>query len=99
VTADPELQPFFENTSMDKLRRMQREFFSAAMDGPIIYTSRPLSHVHHGRGITRHHFSLYVGHLLDTLQGRGISDQDVQDMIGRINTYANDIIGGVGSAG
>ena len=99
VLADPELGPFFDNTSMDKLRRMQREFFSAAMDGPITYTGRPLSHVHHGRGITRHHFALYVGHLLDTLQTRGINEQDVQDMIGRINTYANDIIGGVGSAG
>jgi hemoglobin len=35
VVADPELKPFFINTSMDKLRRMQREFFSAALDGPI----------------------------------------------------------------
>lgn len=99
VLADPELQPYFEHTSMDKLRRMQREFFSAAMDGPITYTGKPLSHVHHGRGITNHHFALYVGHLLDTLQNRGIDDQDVQDIIGRIRTYANDITGGVGSAG
>ncbi|CAB5141388.1 Cyanoglobin; Hemoglobin-like protein HbN [Olavius algarvensis associated proteobacterium Delta 3] len=99
VLADPELQPFFEQTSLDKLHRMQREFFSAAMDGPITYSGRPLSHVHHGRGITRHHFGLYVGHLLDTLKTRGIDDQDVQDILGRISTYTNDIIGGVGSAG
>ena len=42
VLADPELKPFFKNTSMDKLRRMQREFFSAALDGPIKYTGKPL---------------------------------------------------------
>ena len=35
VVADPELKPFFKNVSMDKIRRMQREFFSAALDGPI----------------------------------------------------------------
>ena len=99
VLADPELKPFFRNTSMDKLRRMQREFFSAALDGPITYTGRPLSHVHHGRGITRHHFALYVGHLLDTLQKQGFDEQDVQAIISRINTYVNEITGEMGSAG
>lgn len=99
VIADPELKPFFTSTSMDKLRRMQREFFSAALDGPITYTGRPLSHVHHGRGITKHHFALYVGHLIDTLQGLGIDENDVQDIISRINTYADEITGDVGSAG
>ncbi len=99
ITADPQLKPFFENTSMSKLRRMQREFFSAALDGPITYTGRPLSYIHHGRGITKRHFALYVGHLLDTLQDRGIDDQDVQDIIARINTYADEITGEMGSAG
>ena len=99
VLADQELKPFFTEVSMDKLRRMQREFFSAALDGPITYSGRPLSHVHYGRGITKHHFALYVGHLIDTLQSRGINDQDVQDIIGRINTYAGEITGDFGSAG
>jgi hemoglobin len=93
VLADPELNPFFKNTSMDKLRRMQREFFSAALDGPITYTGKPLSHVHYGRGITKHHFALYVNHLLDTLRDCGVNDQDVNDIIGRINTYADEITG------
>ena len=74
VIADPELKPFFKKVSMDKLRRMQHEFFSVAMDGPITYTGKPLSYVHHGRGITNHHFALYVGHLLDTLQGLKIDE-------------------------
>ncbi len=99
VIADPELKPFFETTSMSKLRRMQREFFSAALDGPITYTGSPLSYVHHGRGITKHHFALYVGHLINTLLDHGIDEQDVQNIIGRINTYADEITGGVGAAG
>ena len=40
VLTDPELKSFFRNTSMDKLRCMQREFFSAALDGPITYTGK-----------------------------------------------------------
>jgi hemoglobin len=99
VLVDHELKPFFKDTSVDKLRRMQREFFSAALDGPITYTGRPLSHVHHGRGITKHHLARYVDHLIDTLRGRGINDQDVQDIISRISTYANEITGELGSVG
>jgi len=99
VLTDPELKPFFKHTSIDKLRRMQHEFFSAALDGPINYTGRPLSHVHHGRGITKHHFALYVNHLLDTLQDCGINDRDVNEIIGRINTYADEITGDTGPTG
>jgi len=99
VLADPELKPFFKTTSMDKLRRMQREFFCAALEGPVTYTGKPLGDVHHGRGITIHHFALFVGHLLDTLKSRGIDELDVQDIIARINTYADEIVGRVGSGG
>jgi len=99
VVADPELKPFFENVSMIKLRRMQREFFSAALDGPIEYSGRPLGHVHHGRGITKHQFSLYVGHLIDTLQSFAFKERDVQDIISRINTYADEITGDTSSGG
>lgn len=99
VVADPELKPFFKNTSMEKLRRMQFEFFSAALDGPILYTGKPLSHVHHGKGITKHHFALYVGHLIQTLQDHEINEQDMQDIISRINTYADEITGVAASAG
>ncbi len=99
VTADPELKPFFKNVSMNKLRKMQREFFSAALDGPVSYTGRPLGYVHHGRGITRHHFSLYVGHLIETLRGFALKEQDEQEIIGRINTYAEEITGDAASGG
>ena len=99
VLGDPELKPFFDDTSVDKLRRMQREFFSAALDGPVTYTGRPLSHVHHGKGITKHHFARYVDHLIDTLRSRDITEEDVNDIIGRINTYTNEITGDAGSMG
>ena len=99
VLADPVLKPFFEAASMEKLRKMQREFFSAALDGPITYTGKPLSYAHYGRGITKHHLALYVGHLLDTLKDQGIDEHDVQAIIARINTYAEEITGSVGAGG
>ncbi|MGD9243714.1 MAG: group 1 truncated hemoglobin [Desulfobacterales bacterium] len=99
VMGDPELKPFFKNTSMAKLSRMQREFFSVALDGPTTYTGNPLAHVHHGRGITQHHFARWVNHLFDALQDCNINEQDVNEIIGRINTYVGEITGEFGITG
>ena len=94
VLADPDLRPFFEHVEMSKLRRMQREFFSAALGGPIRYTGVPLSYAHHGRGISRSHFARFADILLETLQTRGVDDEDVHGIVARINTYADEIVGG-----
>lgn len=93
VMDDPDLLPIFRNTPIDRLRTMQREFFAMALGGPIAYTGRPLSHVHHGRGITTYHFSRFVEHLVETLIDNGISDAEGEEVIDRINSYSNEITG------
>lgn len=93
VLADPELAPFFRDTSVEKLHSMQREFFAMALGGPISYSGRPLAHVHHGRGITTHHFSRFVEHLVETLEDLGIEDAEAEEVIDRINSYTNEITG------
>jgi hemoglobin len=99
VMADPELIPFFKDTQVERLHRMQREFFSAALDGPINYTGRPLHSVHANRGIKPKHMKRFVAHMLDTLEGFDISEDERRDIIGRINTYADEIMGGYGTDG
>jgi hemoglobin len=93
VLADPELAPFFEHTSIEKLRRMQREFFAAALDGPIHYTGRTMSEVHAGRGIQTRHLARFVDHLMETLRDQPIDDADAYDIVSCINTYADEITG------
>jgi len=93
VLADPELAFFFEKTPMEKLRQMQFEFFVVALDGPIEYTGRPIHLVHHGMNITRRHLSRFLGHLLQTIGDLHPNEQDVYDIISRINTYADQITG------
>jgi hemoglobin len=97
VLGDPALRPYFDNVAMDKLRRMQFEFFSAALGGPIRYTGRPVIHAHQGHGITRQHFQAFVEHLFDTLKDYSLSEDERYAIIARINTYADDVINrGVG---
>lgn len=93
VMADPELAPFFRHTPIDKLHMMQREFFAMALGGPVSYSGKPIGHVHHGRGITAHHFGRFVGCLVQTLEDLGISEAEAAEVIARINSYANEVTG------
>ncbi len=91
VLSDPELRPFFAHIPMAKLRRMQVEFFSSALDGPLHYSGRPLAHVHQGHGITKAHLRRFTEHLLATLQSLNLSRQDVQSIYTRIALEAAEI--------
>jgi hemoglobin len=93
VLADPKLAPFFHDTPMVRLRAMQSQFFSMALGGPVEYTGRSMSHVHHGRGITKVHFAHFVEHLVETLKDVGASESDTDAVIEHINTFANEITG------
>lgn len=95
VLADPHLAPFFEQTSMDKLRTMQQEFFASALDGPATISELDLSYIHHGRGIRVSHFNRFVQHLLETLEAIGVDEEQQMEVIRRISTYVNDITGEV----
>lgn len=99
VLADPELNPFFEHARIENLRSMQREFFAAALDGPVMRSDMQLAHAHHGLDIQQKHFRLFVQHLLETLESVGVSEDDRYEIIRGISTYAGDITGDAGGAG
>lgn len=96
VLDDPKLAPFFMHVPIDRLRRMQGEFFSAALGGPTPYQGRVIAHAHQRLPITRQHFQHFVGHLFETLRDLPLSEQDRYDIIDRINLYTEDVVG-VGS--
>ncbi len=93
VLADPLLAPFFAGVETDRLRRMQREFFAAALGGPIGYTGRPLNVVHAGLGIRTRHLARFLEHLTATLADRELSERDRYEIYSRIHKYADDITG------
>lgn len=93
VLEDRELAPFFEGIAMPKLRAMQTLFFCAALDGPFVYTGRPLAAVHYGLGIRPPHLARFVGHLLATLREQQLDEDDVLAIVARIDTFADDITG------
>jgi hemoglobin len=93
VLADPELAPFFENISMNRLRRMQYQFIASALDGPVDYSGTELSAIHMGKGITGHHFARFCGHFADAIEAHGASSMDVDQALGRLSIYKDRITG------
>lgn len=99
VLTDSLLRPFFRHTDIDKLIAMQKELFTAALGGPLSYTGRPIYEVHEGHGIERRHFTRFVEHALTTLEEYGLTETEVNDVIGRLNTYVGDVSGIYGTTG
>lgn len=93
VLADPELQPFFEHTSIPKLERMQHEFFTIALGGPPPDSTVSLYDAHQGRGIERKHLTRFTEHLLATLREIGIEEADAQNVYTRIAMYSDEVLG------
>ena len=91
VLGDPVLASYFKDVPMDRQHKMQRQFFSAATGGPAIYSGRPLGEVHKHLGISRHEFKRFTDILISTLEIHDIDQQDVLDIMARINIYADEI--------
>ena len=91
VTEDEVLKSYFAHACVGKLINMQKQFFTAATGGPMLYSGRPLKEVHKHLNISRYEFDRYVNHLVTTLKERGISEEDGREVVAKINIYADDI--------
>ena len=99
IFADPGLRPFFDEVDRDTLIRMQREFFGAALGGPVAYSGTSLHEAHAGRGIEPRHLARFTEHLLTTLRESGLSDDAAEGIVARIALHGDDIVGGGGEDG
>lgn len=93
VIADKELAHFFQGSDVARIKRMQIEFVSAMIDGPVKYSGAELTDIHRGRGIERRHFSLFCGHMLDALASRGVSPVMIDQILGRLAMYSDKVTG------
>jgi hemoglobin len=93
VLADPLMQPFFEQTSIEKLQCMQKAFFSLALGGPVPDSTISIYEAHQGRGIERRHLTRFTEHLIDTLREIGIEEKNATKVYERIATYSDEVLG------
>jgi hemoglobin len=69
VLADDRIKHFFEDINMNKQRRKQKEFLSAALGGPIPWTGKDLRKAHANLpGLNETHFNAVAENLQKTLE-------------------------------
>jgi hemoglobin len=93
VLQDPLLQPFFAEAEIERLQKMQAQFFSMALGMPNVRDDFSLFEIHADRGIKREHLSRFTEHLLATLHDAGINESHSSEIVARIATYSPQILG------
>ena len=93
VLADDRVKHFFDNVSMDKQRRKQKEFLSAAFGGPLPWTGKDMRKAHAGMGLTEEHFNAIAENLVNTLKDLKISQDIIDQVVAVALTTKDDVLG------
>ena len=99
VLADKRVNHFFEDISMQKQHRKQKEFLSAALGGPIPWTGKDMRKVHDGMGLTEEHFNAIAENLIATLKDLKVSQELIDQVMAVVATTKDDILGRPKKAG
>jgi hemoglobin len=68
LLADQRVKGIFDDVNMDRQRRKQKQFLSAAFGGPIAWKGMDLRTAHGGLGLTETHFQAVAENLQQTLE-------------------------------
>lgn len=93
VLADDRVKHFFDDVSMDKQRRKQKEFLSAAFGGPLPWTGKDMRKAHAGMGLTEEHFNAIAENLVNTLKDLKISQDLIDQVVAVALTTKDDVLG------
>ena len=96
VLSDEKLKRFFNETNMEKQRRMQTTFLTYAFGGDVEYRGRSMEKAHEKarrEGLTEEHFNLVANHLVDTLKHFKVKQADIDDVVKVALSVKEDIVG------
>jgi hemoglobin len=93
VLADDRVKHFFDDVSMDKQRRKQKEFLSAALGGPLPWTGKDMRKAHDGMGLTEVHFNAIAENLVNTLKDLKIPQELIDQVVAVALTTKDDVLG------
>jgi hemoglobin len=83
---------FFDDVSMEKQRRKQKEFLSAALGGPLPWTGKDMRKAHADMNLKEEHFNAIAENLVATLKDLKISDELIGKVIAVVATTKDDVL-------
>lgn len=92
VLADPALAAYFDGIDIGRVKAHQYAFINNAAGGPDYYAGRSLRRAHSGLGITDEHFDRLLDHLVGSLEGRGISQQEIDVIAGKLACFRDEVV-------
>jgi truncated hemoglobin YjbI len=96
ILADDRLSHFFAETNMTRQRRMMSSFLAFAFNGPDNYKWKNLKEGHKHlvkKGLSEHHFDLFVGHMESALKEIGVKDELIKKVAKVAMSKKNEILG------
>lgn len=91
VLADPELAPFFVQTSIKRLVAHQNAFLGKLLRSGG-YNAEAMRAAHHGKGITDREFDRVAQHLVETLRSLGVNEALIEAVISGVAPLRADVV-------
>jgi hemoglobin len=91
MLADDRVKHFFDDVNMNRQRRKQKEFLSAAFGGPIPWTGKDLRTAHEGLGLKEIHFQAVAENLQKSLEELKVP-KDLIDQVMAIAASTHDAV-------
>ena len=93
VLADQRVNHFFEDINMNKQRRRQKEFLSAAFGGPTPWTGKDMRKAHANLpGLNETHFNAIAGHLKSTLEDLKVKKELIDEVLAIAGSVKDDVL-------
>lgn len=91
VTVDPRTAPYFENAPIRRIKTKLVEQFCVLLDGPCVYTGRPMKRTHEGQNIDRAAFNALVEDLQAAMDKNGVPFHAQNKLLAKLAPMYRDV--------
>lgn len=95
LMADSQLGRFWEHRGDDGLQREKQlliDFLCSSAGGPLLYTGRDMTVTHRGMRISESDWTIFLGHVRDTLAEFSVPAAETADVVGFVESTKPEIV-------
>lgn len=95
LIADDQLGRFWAHRGTDGLNREKQlliDFLCASSGGPMLYTGRDMTTAHRGMRISESDWTIFIGHVKDTLAEFAVPDKETEEVVGFVESTRSEIV-------
>lgn len=91
VIVDPRTAPYFENAPIRRIKTKLVEQLCVLLDGPCVYTGRPMKRTHEGQNIDRAAFNALVEDLQAAMDKNGVPFHAQNKLLAKLAPMYRDV--------